>query len=57
MCGQAANHYIFIHEDGSWVVKGNFEAAVEDDDNVSWIMQKGEHVLNVLLVSFFLIVL
>lgn len=57
MCGQAANHYIFIHEDGSWVVKGNFEAAVEDDDDVSWIMQKGEHVLNVLLVSFFLIVL
>ena len=46
------NHRIFVHEDDMWTVKGRYEHALEDDDDVSWTFENGNDVLRFLLVSF-----
>ena len=47
------NHRIFVHEDDMWTVKGRYNHALEDDDDVSWTYEKGNDVLRFLLVSFY----
>ena len=36
-----------------WTVKGRYNHALEDDDDVSWTYEKGNDVLRFLLVSFY----
>ena len=35
-----------------WTVKGRYEHAIENDDEVSWTYENGQDVLRFLLVSF-----
>ena len=35
-----------------WTVKGRYEYAIENDDDVSWTFENGQNVLRFLLVSF-----
>lgn len=46
------NQRVFVHEDDMWTVKGRYEHALEDDDDVSWTYENGNDVLRFLLVSF-----
>jgi len=46
------NHRVFVYEDDMWTVKGRYEHALEDDDDVSWTYENGHDVLRFLLVSF-----
>jgi hypothetical protein len=41
------NYRIFVHEDGTWNVKGRFRDAVEDDEEVTWANDNGQLVLSV----------
>ena len=46
------NHCVFVHEDDMWTVKGRYDHALENDDDVSWTYENGQDVLRFLLVSF-----
>ena len=35
-----------------WMIKGRYEHALENDDDVSWDHEKGQDVLRFMLVSF-----
>jgi hypothetical protein len=41
------NYRIYVHEDGSWNVKGRFKDALEDDEEVSWVTDNGHLTLAV----------
>ena len=45
------NSRIFVHEDGTWAVKGRFENALEDDEDVTWTFDDGHDTLRVLIIS------
>ena len=46
------NRHVFVYEDDMWTVKGRYEHALENDDEVSWTYENGQDVLRFLLVSF-----
>ncbi|KAG6913589.1 hypothetical protein DXG01_005767, partial [Tephrocybe rancida] len=47
------NHHIFLHEEGSWIAKGHYEQAIEDnEDTVEWNLDNSELTLHFLLSSF-----
>jgi hypothetical protein len=46
------NRRVFVYEDDMWTVKGRYEHAIENDDDVSWTYENGHDVLRFLLVSF-----
>lgn len=50
------NQRVFVYEDEMWDLKGRFETALEDDEDVTWKMDKGEPILQFLILSghFFL---
>jgi hypothetical protein len=39
------NHHVFVYEDDMWTVKGMYERALENDDDVSWTYENGQDVL------------
>jgi hypothetical protein len=39
------NDRIYVHEDDSWSIKGRFSDALEDDEEVSWVTEKGQLTL------------
>jgi hypothetical protein len=45
-----SNQHIFVHEDDMWAVKGRFETALEDDDDVVWTFANGQDILGVLII-------
>jgi hypothetical protein len=45
------NHHIFVYKDDMWTVKGRYEYALENHDDVSWTYENGQDVLWFLLVS------
>ncbi|KAG6912766.1 hypothetical protein DXG01_012300, partial [Tephrocybe rancida] len=46
------NHRIFVHEDGLWIIKGHYDSAVDENDDIEWDVNNTEYSLNVLLSSF-----
>ena len=52
VCGGVYSPRIFVYEDDMWTVKGRYDHALEDDDDVSWTYENGHDVLRFLLVSF-----
>lgn len=48
------NPRIFFYEKDAWVVKGRYNQAVEDNNEVVWDFVEGQDVLTVLIVSAFL---
>ena len=46
------NHRVFVYEDDMWTIKGRYDHALENDDDVSWTYENGQDVLRFLLVSF-----
>jgi hypothetical protein len=49
------NHCIFLYENSVWNIKGLYETAMEDDDDdVMWMHQNGEDILQILVVSILL---
>ena len=50
------NSRIFIYEDNTWAVKGRYQDALEDNDDVMWTFDGGYDELYLLIVSnnFFL---
>lgn len=45
------NSRIFVYEDDAWAVKGRYENALEDNDNVMWTFDDGHDILRLLIVS------
>ena len=45
------NSRIFVYEDDTWAVKGRYENALEDDDEVMWTFDDGHDILRLLIVS------
>src|SRR6266478_3356476 len=43
----AQNLRIYVHEDGSWNVRGRFKDALEDDEEVSWVTDNSQLTLAV----------
>ncbi|KAG6913812.1 hypothetical protein DXG01_004140, partial [Tephrocybe rancida] len=47
------NHHIFLYEEGSWIAKGRYKQAIEDnEDTVEWNLDNSELTLHFLLSSF-----
>ena len=44
------NQRIFVYEDNLWIVKGRYEAAVADDDEVEWSILQDQFRLRLLIV-------
>jgi hypothetical protein len=45
------NSRIFVYEDDTWAIKGRYEDALEDNDDVTWIFDSGQDKLHLLVVS------
>ena len=45
------NSWIFIYEDDTWAVKGRYQDALEDNDDVMWTFDGGYDKLYLLIVS------
>ena len=48
------NHHIYVLENSVWDLKGWYDMAVEDDDDLDWVKVKDEDVTSVLVVSSYL---
>ena len=46
---------IHTYEQNEWTIKGKYETAVEDDEDISWMKINKEYVLPMWLVSYFTI--
>jgi len=44
------NQRVFVYEDNLWAVKGRFEAAIADDDEVEWSILQDQFRLRLLIV-------
>jgi hypothetical protein len=47
------NQRIYVFEDDDWFVKGSFNVAAEEDDEVFWTCDNKKYSLAILCVSFF----
>ena len=47
-----SNACVWVYEDGMWDLKGQYESAMEDDEEVVWQFKGAMHVLLVLVVCF-----
>jgi hypothetical protein len=45
------NRRVFVYEEDLWAVKGRFETALENDDDVLWAHDNGQDILRLLIVS------
>ena len=45
---------MFVYEDNEWMIKGCYETAVDDDDDVVWSHEDGRELLRFLIVSILL---
>ena len=45
------NHCVFVHEDGLWAIKGPYEKALLDDEEIEWDCKNGTCTLHILVVS------
>ena len=41
---------VWVYEDGTWDLKGQYESAIKEDEEVVWQFKGGIHVLRVLVV-------
>ena len=48
------NRHIYVRENSVWDLKGRYDMAVEDDDELTWVKVDGEDVTNILVVSNYL---
>ena len=48
------NKRVYVYEEGEWNVKGCFQAALEDNDDISWGNENGEYNLLIAIVSIYL---
>ncbi len=46
---------IHTYEQNEWTIKGKYDTAVEDDEEIIWIKINKEHVLPMWLVSVFIL--
>jgi hypothetical protein len=44
------NQRVFVYEDNLWAVKGHFEAALADDDEIMWPVFQDQFCLRLLIV-------
>jgi hypothetical protein len=44
------NQRVFVYEDNLWAVKGRFEAAMADDEEVEWSVLEDQFYLRLLIV-------
>jgi hypothetical protein len=44
------NQRVFVYEDNLWAVKGRYEAAVLDNDEVEWSVLQDQYRLRLLVV-------
>ena len=44
------NKRVFVYEDNLWAVKGCYDAAVEDNDDVEWSVLPDHYRLRLLIV-------
>lgn len=45
-----SNACVWVYEDGMWDLKGQYESAIEEDEEVLWQFKGDMHVLLVLVV-------
>jgi hypothetical protein len=45
------NQRVFVYEDNIWAVKGHFEAALADNDEIVWLVFQDQFLLRLLIVS------
>ena len=41
------NYRIYVHEEGSWNMKGRYKDAVEDDEDITWVTDNGQLTLSI----------
>jgi hypothetical protein len=41
------NYRIYVHEEGSWSIKGRYNDAVEDDEEITWVPGNGQLTLSI----------
>ena len=47
------NRHIYVLENSVWDLKGRYNMAVEDDDEIDWVKVNGEDATSVLVVSIY----
>jgi hypothetical protein len=40
------NYRVYVHEGGSWSIKGRFDSAIEEDEGVTWTRENGQLTLS-----------
>lgn len=45
------NSRVYVYEDDTWAIKGRYEDALEDNDDVVWMFDDGQDKLYLLIVS------
>ena len=41
------NYRIYVHEEGSWNMRGPYKVAVEDDEEITWVTDNGQLTLSI----------
>lgn len=49
------NQKVYTFEDNDWMVKGRYEFAIRNDEEVIWSKVDGDHVARILIVSLIII--
>ena len=44
------NQRVFVYEDNFWAVKGHYDTAIVDDDEVEWSVVQDQYHLRLLIV-------
>jgi hypothetical protein len=45
------NQCVFVYEDDMWAIKGPYQVAILEDEEVEWVVQDHGFVLQLLVVS------
>jgi hypothetical protein len=45
------NQHDYTHEGNMWAVKGRYNTALQDDEDVKWLIKGGQDILKILVVS------
>ena len=47
------NQRIFVYDDDEWMIKGRYETAVEDNEDLTWTYENGQDLVRILIVKFY----
>ena len=45
------NDWVYTYEDNEWMMKGRYEHAIRQNEELIWTMDNGKYFVNIIIVS------